>query len=348
MQRRITLKVIAEKAGVNWATVSRALNPRTASLISEDVRKRIKRISDELGYRPSCSGRSFVTGRTYKIGMILGNMRMDFSAHDWARIICGLSAEIQKRNYALTLLYANGTKSMDHQVQDFLMSGVADGYVTGPSMIAGSVRDVLDKLESPLWVVCESGASISQVNHVQRDDTEAFCSIWRRIPEECLNSMLFFGEENGGSKVRLSEILRAGAMVHPERPLKIDRMLVLRKVFYSTMQYRDARHFAMANMKEIRRHKFIWCDSDLNALGLCDALSECGCKVGKEVMVVGYGDLEDYPDAGIHATLSTISANAERIGAKLGSALMNQIEGGNSRTVKVKSTFIPRETFPVN
>ena len=348
MQQRITLKVIAEKAGVNWATVSRALNPRTASLISEEVRRRIKKISDELGYRPSYSGRSFVTGRTYKIGMILGNMRMDFSAHDWARIICGLSAEIQKRNYALTLLYANGTKSMDNQVRDFLMSGVADGYVTGPSMIAGSVRDVLDRLEAPLWVVCESGASISDVNHVQRDDTEAFCSIWRRIPEECLNSMLFFGEENGGSKVRLSEILRAGAMVHPERTLKIDRMLVRRKVSYSTMQYRDARHFALANMKEIRRHKFIWCYSDLNALGLCDALTEVGCKVGKEIMVVGYGDLENYPDAELHATLSTISANAERLGAKLGSALINQIEGGNNRIVKVKGTFIPRDTFPVN
>lgn len=348
MQRRITLKVIAEKAGVNWATVSRALNPRTASLISEDVRKRIKRISDELGYRPSCSGRSFVTGRTYKIGMILGNMRMDFSAHDWARIICGLSAEIQKRNYALTLLYANGTKSMDTQVQDFLMSGVADGYVTGPSMIAGSVRDMLDKLKSPLWVVCESGASISGVNYVQRDDTEAFCSVWQKIPEACLDSMLFFGEDSQGSLLRLSEIEKAGAIVHPARTLKIDRILMERKFSFSAMQYRDARHFAVEKMKEIRRHKFIWCDSDLNALGLCDALTECGCKVGKEIMVVGYGDLENYPDAGLHVTLSTVSANAERIGAKLGSALINQIEGGNNRTVKVKGTFIPRETFPVN
>ena len=48
MKQRVTIKSIAEKAGVNWATVSRALNPETASLISEKVRKKIQAISDEL------------------------------------------------------------------------------------------------------------------------------------------------------------------------------------------------------------------------------------------------------------------------------------------------------------
>ena len=68
MKQRVTMKMIAEKAGVNWATVSRALNPSTASLISDEVRKRILKISDELGYRPSYSGRSIVTGKNFKIG----------------------------------------------------------------------------------------------------------------------------------------------------------------------------------------------------------------------------------------------------------------------------------------
>ena len=144
MKQRVTIKSIAEKAGVNWATVSRALNPATASLISEKVRKKIQTISDELGYRPSYSGKSFVTGKTYKIGMILGNMHMDFAARDWARIICGLSAEIQKHGYVLSLLYANGSETMDTQVSNFLMSGVADGYVTGPSMVGSGVKAVLD------------------------------------------------------------------------------------------------------------------------------------------------------------------------------------------------------------
>ena len=69
MKKRITVKDIAERAGVNYATVSRALNPATASMISEKVRNNIQAIADELGYRPSYSGKSIVTGKTYKIGI---------------------------------------------------------------------------------------------------------------------------------------------------------------------------------------------------------------------------------------------------------------------------------------
>ena len=123
MKQRITLKFIAEKAGVNQATVSRALNPATSSLISDKVRIAIQKICDEYGYRPSLRGRSIVTGKTFKIAMILGRMLNDFAAHDWARIICSLSSELQKHNYALTLLHADGTESMDKQVKNYRRKG---------------------------------------------------------------------------------------------------------------------------------------------------------------------------------------------------------------------------------
>ena len=55
MKRPLTIDGIAKLAGVNRSTVSRALNPETASLISEEVRKRILAICDEHNYRPRAS-----------------------------------------------------------------------------------------------------------------------------------------------------------------------------------------------------------------------------------------------------------------------------------------------------
>ena len=347
MKKRITVKDIAERAGVNYATVSRALNPATASMISEKVRNNIQAIADELGYRPSYSGKSIVTGKTYKIGMILGCMKQDFAAHDWARIMCGLSAEIQKHGYALTLLYANGTEAMDTQVLNFLMSGVADGYVTGPSMVKGKVTEMLDKIKVPLWVVSESGQTVENVNHIQRDDMESFSEVWRNIPKRCLKKMLYFSELSKEKQLRLQEIERAGQMVYPDGEYCMKGMFFQKNMSTTVSPYRLAMSCAMKNIDELKKYKFIWCDSDLSALAIYDVLSNDGVKVGKDIFLVGYGDLENYGERPSQPVLSTISAKAEQIGATLGKALLNQISGKKETEIVAKTVFISRETFPM-
>lgn len=345
MKQRVTIKSIAEKAGVNWATVSRALNPETASLISEKVRKKIQAISDELGYRPSYSGRSIATGKTYKIGIILGNMRMDFAVRDWARIICGLSAEIQKYGYVLSLLYASGSEAMDTQVSNFLMSGIADGYVTGPSMIGGGVRAVLDKVKAPLWVVCESGVDIANVNHIQRDDTAAFCEIWRNVPKRFLGKMLFFGRKSDDINIRRNEVERTGKIVYSDGGYRLDNMFYFGKGVVA--DYRTSLRFCMEHLEKLKHYKVIWCDSDDSAMGVCDALESAGVKVGKDVFVIGYGDYETYDETVADWRLSTVSADAEVIGAALGLGILDQLAGKSGDKTVVKSKFIARKTFPV-
>ena len=347
MKKRITVKDIAERAGVNYATVSRALNPATASMISEKVRNNIQAIADELGYRPSYSGKSIVTGKTYKIGMILGSMKQDFSAHDWARIMCGLSAEIQKHGYALTLLYANGTEAMDTQVQNFLMSGVADGYVTGPTMVKGKVTEMLDKLKVPLWVVSESGQTVKNVNHIQRDDMDSFCEVWRNIPKRCLKKMLYFSEFSQEKQLRLQEIERAGQMIYPDGKYCLKGMFYKRDTNNTALQYRLALNRAVKNADELKKYKFIWCDSDLSALAVYDVLSDSGVKVGKDIFLVGYGDLEMYDSRYSNPVISTISADAEQIGEVMGKALMDQLCGKKENKIVVKTRYVSRETFPV-
>lgn len=347
MKKRITVKDIAERAGVNYATVSRALNPATASMISEKVRNNIQAIADELGYRPSYSGKSIVTGKTYKIGMILGSMKQDFSAHDWARIMCGLTAEIQKHGYALTLLYANGSETMDTQVLNFLMSGVADGYVTGPTMVKGKVTEMLDKLKVPLWVVSESGQVVEKVNHIQRDDMDSFCEVWRNIPKRCLKKMLYFSEFSQEKQLRLQEIERAGQMIYPDGKYCLKGMFYKRNTNNVSLLHRLALAHAMLHTDELKKYKFIWCDSDLSALAIYDVLSAAGVKVGKDILLVGYGDLERYSDINPDPVLSTVSANAERIGEILGQALLGQISGKKKNQIVIKTSFVSRETFPV-
>lgn len=59
---------IAQRAGVSRSTVSYALSGKRP--VSEDTRRKIQRVIDELGYRPNASARALANGRTNTIGLV--------------------------------------------------------------------------------------------------------------------------------------------------------------------------------------------------------------------------------------------------------------------------------------
>ncbi|MER6115033.1 LacI family transcriptional regulator [Streptomyces sp. A0642] len=74
---------IARRAGVSRSTVSYALSGKRP--VSDDTRRKIQQVVDELGYQPSASARALANGRTSTLGLVFppaGNhytgMQLDF------------------------------------------------------------------------------------------------------------------------------------------------------------------------------------------------------------------------------------------------------------------------------
>ncbi len=66
----VTLQQIADKAGVSRGTVDRALNNR--GRIRPEVAEKIKKIADEMGYKPNRAGKALaLTNRSFRIGVII-------------------------------------------------------------------------------------------------------------------------------------------------------------------------------------------------------------------------------------------------------------------------------------
>ena len=57
-----TIKDIAQAAGVSLATVSRVIN--NGPKVGNETRKRVKKIMEEMGYRPNANARALVTKRS--------------------------------------------------------------------------------------------------------------------------------------------------------------------------------------------------------------------------------------------------------------------------------------------
>ena len=74
--KEATIKDIARKAGVSYATVSRALNGKYG--VKAATRDRILSVARRLGYRPNAIARGLVTRRTMTIGLIVPDITNPF------------------------------------------------------------------------------------------------------------------------------------------------------------------------------------------------------------------------------------------------------------------------------
>ncbi len=70
--KRVTIKDIAELAGVSKATASLVLNGRSKELrVAEETRERVLAIAKEHHYQPSIHARSLRDNRSHTIGLVV-------------------------------------------------------------------------------------------------------------------------------------------------------------------------------------------------------------------------------------------------------------------------------------
>lgn len=73
-KRPTTLHDVAQRAGVHFSTVSRALNPRTRRLVSADVARKVIAAAAALKYRPNEAAVGLKTNRSFLINILLPNL----------------------------------------------------------------------------------------------------------------------------------------------------------------------------------------------------------------------------------------------------------------------------------
>jgi DNA-binding LacI/PurR family transcriptional regulator len=120
---RISLRQVAERAGVSGATVSRVLNDVDVS-ITPETRERVKGIAAEMGYHPNRMARALATGRTQAVALWTVNFRSP---------------------YYTKLMYYNRREAQDHGY-DLMISGAAvhpDGSLNTTNLMNWPVDGII-------------------------------------------------------------------------------------------------------------------------------------------------------------------------------------------------------------
>lgn len=122
MPKKITIKEIAEKAGVSTATVSYVLNGRDDQKISEQTKTKILQISHLLGY----AGASPAAGATGNIGLFLHEPGFALAEAEQLGFAARLSEALGLAGYRLVLLPPSYTGRLDY-VDAVICCGVSEG-----------------------------------------------------------------------------------------------------------------------------------------------------------------------------------------------------------------------------
>ncbi|MHC4799331.1 MAG: LacI family DNA-binding transcriptional regulator, partial [Planctomycetota bacterium] len=104
----VTIKDIANFAGVSVGTTSKVLNNR--GNVREDLRFRVQAVIEKLNYRPSALARGMKIKRTNTIGLIIPKIMNTF----YVKVIELVEKEVHDRNY--TLILGNSDEDLEREV----------------------------------------------------------------------------------------------------------------------------------------------------------------------------------------------------------------------------------------
>ena len=116
---------MATAAGVHPATASRALNPGTRLLVSEETARRVSEAADRLGYRPNPVARSLRTRRSHTIGVLIPDLNNPL----FPPIVRGIEDRLAEHGYVALLGNTDADLAKEQLVFDQMRARHVDGFV---------------------------------------------------------------------------------------------------------------------------------------------------------------------------------------------------------------------------
>ncbi|VVT01289.1 LacI family DNA-binding transcriptional regulator [Erythrobacter sp. EC-HK427] len=140
MNRRATIKDIAEQAGVSAKTVSRVMNDEP--YVRDDIRERVKRVAAALDYHPNRNAQGLISSRTFLIGLTYERPSPSYVV-DLQR---GALERLAGERYRLVVLPFADAREDPAGLVALLRSAMVDGALLAPPSC--DIPEVLDALDN--------------------------------------------------------------------------------------------------------------------------------------------------------------------------------------------------------
>ncbi|MYY86207.1 MULTISPECIES: LacI family DNA-binding transcriptional regulator [unclassified Streptomyces] len=297
---RVSLKDVAERAGVSIKTVSNVVNKYQH--VTPAMRARVQEAIDELGYRPNLTARHLRKGRTGIIALAVPELGNPYFA-ELAGAVIDAAAE---HDFTVLLDHTRGEREREVLVSQGFRARVIDGLILSPlELEAEDLRAREDDV--PLVLLGERSYDLDY-DHIAIDNIAASRTAVRHLIGRGRTSIAYLGARtdsaNRPAHLRLQgwrEELAAAGISAPES---------LVGPVGGWDRWDGAK--AMARMLDAGvRPDAVFAYNDLVAIGAMRVLHERGLRVPWDVAVVGFDDIAEGQFGAV--TLTTVAPDKQAI-----------------------------------
>ncbi len=279
MSKSVRLKDIADRVGVSTVTVSKALSGQKG--MSDEVRKKIHALANEMGYIPSVSRKADSSTKSYTIGVIISEQYMNEYSTFYSRLHQQVS-QLAMENGCFTMLEVITEKSESGLCIPRLLS---DNKVQGILVIGRMNDEYLENIRNHTGIPT---VYLDFCNNTRDEDAVVSDSYNGAY---CITNYLF---DKGHKDIAFVGTIGASGTI-ADRYFGYRKSLLEHNVDYVEEWVIDDRDpdigtVDSSRFMELPKHMptaFV-CNSDITASILIKKLSENGYRVPEDVSVVGF------------------------------------------------------------
>ncbi|MFE2373879.1 LacI family DNA-binding transcriptional regulator [Streptomyces sp. NPDC059398] len=282
----VTLKDVAERAGVSIKTVSNVV--RGAPKVSEATRARVMRAVGELGYRPNPSARRLRTGRSGLIALAVPYLATPY----FAELAHHVRAEAAALGFTVLIEETLGDATEELRLATGVGASLLDGVILSPLHVSpGALAPVAD--EFPLVLLGERSYERDRVvaDHVLIDNVGAAREATAHLAAIGRTRIAAIGVDRLASATSRQRLEGFQQALH-EAGLTYDPGLAPQVAEFDRRNGLLAMR-ALTGLPPGSRPDAVFCFSDLLAAGARRAAFEAGLRIPEDIAMVSIDGSEE-------------------------------------------------------
>jgi len=338
-RKRVTIKQVAQEAGVSTQTVSRVTNNRPD--VAPETRQRVLEVIERLGYQPSALARSLIRQRSHTLGVVTAGLEYVGPSHT----LSGITEQAEAMGYSLLLKELPEFDTSDVEpILNALLARQVDGIIWAVAEVSDNRDWLADRLNDlPVPIIFLTMHQRPELSIVSVDNylggriaTEYLLKQgYRRIGH--VAGPLEWWESRQRQAGWQSALLDAGIRVSEGEWVEGD--------WSSESGEKAIRQL----LDQYREMDAVFVANDQMALGVLQVTCRRGLKVPQDLAVVGFDGI---PEAAYYwPPLTTVKQDLHRLGCIAVEQALQAIEASQEpkgvyepETVLLKPRLIVRES----
>lgn len=328
----MTLKEIAELAGVSISTVSRVINHKNTKAASKEVQDRIWKIVRETEYVPNSNARSLKmkdnedANSLFKktIGCIFARSNATINDPFFSQISRAIEQEAFNQGYIMKFSFSAYDINDPNTYQL-----ISNNDVNGIVILGRFDKNLLSFVKNRYKHVVYTGLNQVDTHYDQVicDGYQASTKAVNYLYQLGHRHICYVGEKNNEARY----LGYCDAMKSLELPVRRENIVI--STFTSEGGYHAVKEF----LKKAEQVTAFFCGNDTTAIGALKAVKEHGLEVPKDISIISIDDIDTAQY--VSPMLTTIHVPMEELGKMAAKILIDRMEHGKSLPAKVELPF---------